>query len=199
MNAGKSPKTNGNIEWTINTLRKSWKRGFDISVATILASDVSSWLARQNSLKPNSYNELSRHLKNIFELALNDRVISRSPYFGVTDKRKRFTRQPDAIPSPEQFERIVEAISHQRFADHAQDSADLASFLGLAASAKRRHENTRDMEHVAVGHPNLAGPDFADFSACSVLHPSELQFDRQLILRPPSPTSQPSDLGSYDV
>ena len=142
MNAGKSPKTNGNIEWTINTLRKSWKRGFDISVATILASDVSSWLARQNSLKPNSYNELSRHLKNIFELALNDRVISRSPYFGVTNKRKRFTRQPDAIPSPEQFERIVEAISHQRFADHAQDSADLASFLGLAASAKRRHDNS---------------------------------------------------------
>jgi hypothetical protein len=37
---------------------------------------VSSWLARQNNLKPNSYNELSRQLKNIFELALNDRVIS---------------------------------------------------------------------------------------------------------------------------
>jgi hypothetical protein len=112
VNAGKSPKTKGNIEWAINTLRKSWKRGFDIPVATILTSEVSSWLAQQNTLKPNSYNELSRQLKNIFELASIDRVISRSPYAGATNKRKRVAREPDAIPSPEQFERIIEAICH---------------------------------------------------------------------------------------
>jgi hypothetical protein len=35
VNAGKSLKTKRNIEWAINTLRKSWKRGFDIPVATI--------------------------------------------------------------------------------------------------------------------------------------------------------------------
>ncbi len=153
VNAGKSPKTKGNIEWAINTLRKSWKRGFDIPVATILASDVSSWLARQNNLKPNSYNELSRQLKNIFELALNDRVISRSPYAGVTNKRKRVTKEPDAIPSPEQFERIVEAIRHQRFADHAQDSADLASFLGLAAlgQAEARQFQWKDFDFSKPG------------------------------------------------
>ena len=153
VNAGKSPKTKGNIEWAINTLRKSWKRGFDIPVATILASDVSSWLARQNNLKPNSYNELSRQLKNIFELALNDRVISRSPYAGVTNKRKRVTKEPDAIPSPEQFERIVEAIRHQRFADHAQDSADLAAFLGLAAlgQAEARQFQWKDFDFSRPG------------------------------------------------
>ena len=99
VNAGKSPKTKGNIEWAINTLRKSWKRGFDIPVATILASDVSSWLARQNNLKPNSYNELSRQLKNIFELALNDRAISGLLTPGITNKRKRVTKEPDPIPS----------------------------------------------------------------------------------------------------
>ena len=76
----------------INTLRKSWKRGVDVPVATILASDASSWLARQSNLKPNSYNELSRQLKNIFELALNDRVISVSPYAGITNRRKRVTK-----------------------------------------------------------------------------------------------------------
>jgi hypothetical protein len=93
---------------------------------------VSSWLARQNNLKPNSYNELSRQIKNIFDLALNDRVISRSPYAGATNKRKRVAREPDAIPSAEQFERIVEAIRDQRVADHAQDSADSASPRRLA-------------------------------------------------------------------
>jgi integrase len=153
VNAGKSPKTKGNIEWAINTLRKSWKRGFDIPVATILASDASSWLARQNNLKPSSYNELSRQLKNIFELALNDRVISGSPYAGITNKRKRVTKEPDPIPSPEQFKIIVEAIRHQRFADHAQDSADLAAFLGLAAlgQAEARQFQWKDFDFSRPG------------------------------------------------
>jgi integrase len=153
VNAGKSPKTRGNIEWAINTLRKSWKRGFDVPVATILASDVSSWLARQNNFKPNSYNELSRQLKNIFELALNDRVISVSPYAGITNKRKRVNKEPDPIPSSEQFRIIVEAIRHQRFADHAQDSADLAAFLGLAAlgQAEARQFQWKDFDFSRPG------------------------------------------------
>jgi hypothetical protein len=50
--------------------------------------------------------------KNIFELALNDWVICRSPYAGVTNKRQHVTMQPDAFRSPEQFERIIEAICH---------------------------------------------------------------------------------------
>ena len=153
VNAGKSPKTRGNIEWAINTLRKSWKRGFDVPVATILASDASSWLARQSNLKPNSYNELSRQLKNIFELALNDRVISVSPYAGITNRRKRVTKEPDPIPSAEQFERIVQAIRRQRFADHAQDSADLAGFLGLAAlgQAEARQFQWKDFDFSRPG------------------------------------------------
>ena len=77
-------------------ITKAWKRGFDLPVAMILASDVSSWLAGQNNLKPNSYNEISRQFKNIFELALNDRVISGSPYAGITNRHKRVTK--DRIP-----------------------------------------------------------------------------------------------------
>jgi integrase len=132
VNAGKSQKTRNNIEWAINSLRKSWKRGFEISVTAILASDLSMWLAQQTDLKPNSFNELSRQLKNIFELALHDQIVPKSPYKGVTNKRKRVTKKPDAIPSMEQFEKITAVIREQRFADHAKDSADLATFLGLA-------------------------------------------------------------------
>ena len=116
---------------------------------------MSSWLARQNHLKPNSDNELSRQLKNIFELALNDRVISRSPYASATNKRKRVAREPDAIPSAERFERIVEAIRNQRFADHAQESADLAAFLGLAAlgQAEARQFQWKDFD---LSRPNFS-------------------------------------------
>jgi hypothetical protein len=60
-------------------------------------------------------------------------------------------------------------------------------------------ENTGKKEHVVVGDPNLAGLDFADLSPRGVIHPSELQFDRQLVLRLSAPAAQPSDLRSYDV
>jgi hypothetical protein len=71
----------------------------------------------------------------------------------MMNKRKRVTKQPDPIPSPEQFERIVEAIRHQRFADHAQDSADLSPFLGLAAlgQAEPRHFQWTDLDFSKPG------------------------------------------------
>lgn len=153
VNAGKSSKTRSNIEWAINTLGKTWKRGLDVPVAAILTSDVSTWLAQQNNLRPNSYNELSRQLKNIFELALHDQIVLKSPYEGVTNKRKRVTKEPDVVPSTEQFEKIVTAIRNQRFADHAQDSADLAAFLGLAAlgQAEAKQFHWKDFDFCKAG------------------------------------------------
>ena len=60
-------------------------------------------------------------------------------------------------------------------------------------------ENTGKKEHVVVGNPNFAGLDFADFAPRGVIHPGELQLDRQLVLRPAPLAAQPSDLGSYDI
>ena len=72
--------------------------------------------------------------------------------------------------------------------------------MRLGVKVVRLHpENTGEKEHVVVGHPNLAGLDFADFSPRGVIHPGDLQFDRQLVLRPSPPAAQPSDLRSYDV
>jgi len=65
-------------------------------------------------------------------LAVNDRIISKSPYDGVVGKRKRVLRTPANIPTLEPFQAIVAEIRMQKFTDHAQDSADLAEFLGLA-------------------------------------------------------------------
>jgi hypothetical protein len=60
-------------------------------------------------------------------------------------------------------------------------------------------ENTGEKEHVVVGHPNFAGFDFADFPSRGVIHARDLQFDRELVLRPSPTAAQPSDLRSYDV
>jgi len=60
-------------------------------------------------------------------------------------------------------------------------------------------QNTGKKEHVIVGNPNFAGLYFADFPPRGVIHPGELQFDRELVLRPAPLAAQPSDLGSYDI
>lgn len=135
VTAGLADKSRNNVEWMIGRLKKSWQGGLDVNVADIKTSDAGAWLAMQTDLKPASFNEISRQLKNIFELAVHDEVIAKSPLAGLLkkQKRKRIQKAPDVIPSEAEFNKIITTIRKQRFADHAQDSADLATFLGLAA------------------------------------------------------------------
>ena len=126
-------KSRNNVEWTINTLNRTWTIGLNVPVSEVKTSDLAAWFAKLNGLKASSFNEISRQIKNIFALAVNDGIIAKSPYDGVPTKRKKVNRNPLNIPSLKQFGEIVAAIRHQRFADHNEDSADLAAFLGLAA------------------------------------------------------------------
>jgi integrase len=132
VNSGMEQKTKNNINWVIKKLEVSWRGGLDVPVSQIQSSQVAAWLAAQTGLKPATYNEISRQLKNIFGLAVHDNVISTSPYDGVLRKRRRTVRKPAVVPTKEQFEAIIERIRSQRLTDHAADSADLVEFLGLA-------------------------------------------------------------------
>ena len=149
--AGLAQKSKNNVEWTINTLKRTWILGFDVSVSDVKTSDLSAWFAKLHELKPASFNEISRQIKNVFALAVHDEIIAKSPYDGVQTKRKKVRRKQPAVPSIGQFGAIVEAIRHQRFADHKEDSADLAAFLGLAAlgeaEAKRLQWGHVDFEN----------------------------------------------------
>ncbi len=141
--AGLAQKSKNNVEWTINTLKRTWTLGFDVSVPDVRTSDLSAWFAKLHQLQPASFNEISRQIKNVFALAVHDEIIAKSPYEGVQTKRKRVNRKRPHIPSLEQFDAIVEAIRHQRFADHKDDSADLAAFLGLAALGEAEAKRMR--------------------------------------------------------
>ncbi|MGB8353818.1 MAG: site-specific integrase [Chthoniobacteraceae bacterium] len=132
VNAGMSEKTQNTIDWAINKLKNTWRGGANTPLRTIKTSDVGTWLAGLKDLKPNSFNELSRQLKNIFQLGVNDGFIQKSPYVGLLNTRKRVNKEPDQIPSPEQFQNLIDEIRGNPFSDHAEDSADLAEFLGLA-------------------------------------------------------------------
>jgi integrase len=130
--AGLKPKTRVNIEWVIKTLEKHWHLGMKIQVREIKVSDVDVFLAKFSDWKASSYNTFTLYLSQLFRLAVNDGTIKFNPLEKCAHPRKRIKKEPRQIPSVEQFQDIVAFIRDQRFTDHAEDSADLAQFLGLA-------------------------------------------------------------------
>ena len=74
-------------------------------------------------------------IKEIFALALRDRIIATSPaaHLRYAKRQKRIR----ATPSFEEFKAIVETIRSQKYNGHdAQESADFVEFLGLAGLGK---------------------------------------------------------------
>ncbi len=110
----------------------AWHRGLDVRVADIRASDLSTFLGKLSYLKPLSFNTLGEYIRQLFALAVADKIISESPFAAAPNKRKKVRKEPRPTPADDQFERIVAFIRNQRFTDHSEDSADLAEFLGLA-------------------------------------------------------------------
>ena len=74
-------------------------------------------------------------IKEMFEMALRDGIISRSPAAHL--RRVKPAKRIRATPSFDEFKAIVESIRSQKFNGHdAQESADFVEFLGLAGLGK---------------------------------------------------------------
>ena len=76
-----------------------------------------------------SYNRYAGFLKQLFEIAVKDRIIAESPAKSLRVPWKKPQVPVRRIPTVDEFERIVENIRSQRFSDHAQDTADFVEFL----------------------------------------------------------------------
>jgi hypothetical protein len=58
-------------------LKDDWAYGLDIQVARIRPSMIDEWLAKQEpNLKNSSYDRVALLLKQLFDLAVNDRFIA---------------------------------------------------------------------------------------------------------------------------
>lgn len=71
-------------------------------------------------------------LKRLFEIAVADRMISRSPVEAIRRPWKRPQKPIRHIPAHERFEAIISDVRSQTFNADAADSADFLEFLGLA-------------------------------------------------------------------
>ncbi len=132
-NRGKSKSTQTTHSSIIKLLRRTWRPGLDIEVREIRPSHLDEWLALQEvRLKNTSYNRYAGCLRQMFDIAVNDRIIAESPFANVKTSWKKPQTPVRLIPTAEQFRSIVQSIRSQRFTDHAEESADFVEFLGLA-------------------------------------------------------------------
>jgi len=132
-NQGKSVKTQATNASIITEINRTWPGGIDFEVRNIKPSHLDQWLALQEKrLKNTSYNRYTGLLRQLFDIALRDRIITDSPFNKISTSWKRPQDPVRLVPTDEQFETIVGAIRSQRFTDHAGQSGDFVEFLGLA-------------------------------------------------------------------
>jgi hypothetical protein len=75
-------KTRKTEQWILGTLEEDWAYGWGIQVSRIRRSMLDEWLAKQESrLKNSSYDRVTLLLKQLFDLAVNDRIIAESPFY----------------------------------------------------------------------------------------------------------------------
>ena len=132
---GAKPKTLEQKSYTADRIKTQWPTGSLVQVAKIKPSDCDLWLARCAHKSRNGFSASSRNahvqiLKEVFTLALRDRIISDSP--GAHLKYIKRQKPIRLTPTWEQFKAIVADVRSQVFNADARDSADFLEFLGLA-------------------------------------------------------------------
>ena len=130
---GMAKKTRGTEAWILKMLKADWGHGLDIQVSRIRPSMIDEWLAKQEPrLKNSSYDRVTLLLKQLFDLALNDRIIAESPFYRLQKTWKRPEKPNRIVPTDKQFRAIVESIRAEKRNVDAEESANLIEFLGLA-------------------------------------------------------------------
>jgi integrase len=123
------PKTVERKTFIVGRIKRHWPTGKLTQVGKVRPSDVDLWLSRYD------FGSASRNLfisciKEMFELAVRDRIIAASPAAHLCyAKREKPIRR---TPSYEQFKAIIADVRSQQFNADAQDSADFLELLGLA-------------------------------------------------------------------
>jgi integrase len=132
-NQGKSQSSRETIKGVLGDFESWWPHGMDFQVRHVRPSHLEEWLALQERrLRNASYNRVAGVLKQLFELAVRDRIIAESPFQRVATPWKKPQTPVRNIPTVAQFEAIVKSVREQKNNSHAEESADFIEFLGLA-------------------------------------------------------------------
>lgn len=128
VRSGMSDSTKATEQGIIKSLKAHWKHGLDIRVSKIRPSMLDEWLAAlEANLKNTSFNRYTLFLKQLFDMALADKIVAESPFNSLRKTWKRPEKPDRRVPTMEQFNAIIENIRA-----HSPESADFVEFLGLA-------------------------------------------------------------------
>ena len=131
---GSKPKTFEQKSYIAARIKEHWPTGSLVQLSKIKPSDCDKWLVRcgqksRNGFSPSSRNAHVQILKEVFALALRDRIISVSPAAHLKYiKREKPIR---LTPTFEQFNAIIGDVRAQQFNADAQDSGDFLEAMGL--------------------------------------------------------------------
>ena len=133
ISQGKSDSTLCIIKAIIKEFEGWWPYGPDPEVRNIRPSHLEEWLAlHERRLKNTSYNRYAGVLKQVFEMAVNDRIIAESPFDRVRTRWKKPQTPVRLVPTLDQFQAIVDNVRAEKRSNRAQESSDFIEFLGLA-------------------------------------------------------------------
>lgn len=121
-----------NVEGKTAIIRRivdDWPTGSATQVGRIRPSEADLWLSRY-SFGAASRNLYISCLKEVFALAVRDRVISLSPVVHLCSVRRATPIR--LTPTFEQFKAIIADVRAQRFNADAAESADFLEFMRLA-------------------------------------------------------------------
>ena len=123
------PKTVERKAAIVVRIKSDWPTGKLTQSAKVRPSECDAWLARYR-FGPASRNLYIACLKEVFALAVRDRIITASPASHLrSSKREKPIR---LTPTFEQFKAIIADVRAQQFNADAKESADFLEFLGLA-------------------------------------------------------------------
>ena len=133
MTRDKAPKTRATNESILRRFSETWKPGLTTRVAEVRPSHLDEWLAAQGTrFKNSTYNRYVGLLRQLFDIAVRDRVIAESPVVHLATRWKRPQKPFRVVPTLEEFQAIVADVRAQHFSAHATETADFIEFLGLA-------------------------------------------------------------------
>ena len=124
-----NPSTIKNKELILKRIWEDWPTGRNTPLDRIQPSDCDLWLAQYDFGIP-SRNAYVWMLKDVFAMAVRDRILKQSPAEHLrAQKRKSPVR---LTPTFEQFEAIVKSVRGQKFNGHgSEDSATFLEAQGL--------------------------------------------------------------------
>lgn len=111
-------------------------------VRKIKPVDITEYFAAIN-LNPRMHNLNIETLKAALDYGADNDYLLANPFSKIKKLRKKTSREKPMIPSLDDFEMITLYMLSNPFSDTAQDSYDLAMFLGLAALGEAEARNLR--------------------------------------------------------